>query len=300
MLKEYTAQGNNVNEAIEKGLAALGKERDDVSVEIIEMEKKGFFGKIKVPATVKLSYDDGVNPEKPKKKAKPQPKSKEQSPVKNEQAKPADEKNESDIEEKRPEFQGDIEKKIEIAENYISDIIKAMGLTAQINVTTDENGALINLVGEDLGVIIGRRGETIDALQYLISLVSNRIDSGYYRIAIDCGDFREKREQTLKELAAKIARNVLKTGRSTTLEPMNPYERKIIHAVISETDGVYSKSIGEEPYRKVVVSSQRKRSDKSSKQKRDRVSSTVSTKPDPAREKKSDDVSTALYGKIEL
>lgn len=144
--------------------------------------------------------------------------------------------------------------KAQIAREYLEKVLAAMGVTADIQVTEQENGALIRLEGEDLGIIIGRRGETLDALQYLTSLVANRGEGDYFRVTIDSGNFREKREKTLQNLAGKIASQAIRTGRSVTLEPMNPYERRIIHSAIQEIDGVNSTSSGEEPHRCVVVS----------------------------------------------
>lgn len=143
---------------------------------------------------------------------------------------------------------------------YLRDVLTAMdvsGLT--ISVAEVEGGAVLNLEGEGLGVIIGRRGETLDALQYLASLVCNRNTEDYYRITVDSSGYREKRKTTLEGLARKIAKNVSRTGRSSALEPMNPYERRIIHAAVSEIEGVTSRSTGEEPYRKVIITSTEKR-----------------------------------------
>ena len=142
----------------------------------------------------------------------------------------------------------------DMAAEYIEEILTAMGISAQIEVENTDDGALIKLEGDDLGVIIGRRGETLDALQYLASIVANRSEGDYFRITIDSGNFREKREATLKNLAAKISAQALRTGRSVTLEPMNPYERRIIHSAVQEIEGVVSTSKGEEPHRCVVVS----------------------------------------------
>lgn len=142
------------------------------------------------------------------------------------------------------------------AKQYITDVLHAMGLSNfEIETTETEEQIVLNIEGEGLGVIIGRRGETLDAIQYLTSLVANRLGGEYTRITIDSGDYRSKREQTLKQLAQKLARTVAKTGRSSTLEPMNPYERRVIHSVVSKCEGVVSKSIGEEPNRRVVISS---------------------------------------------
>lgn len=148
--------------------------------------------------------------------------------------------------------------KIQIAANYLKSILVAMGVSATIVVTEVEGGAVINLEGESIGSVIGRRGETLDSLQYLACMVCNRGDGEYYRITVDSMGYREKRKQTLEELAAKISKNVMKSGHSAALEPMNPYERRIIHSTVSEIEGVTSRSVGEEPYRKVIISSTRK------------------------------------------
>ena len=124
---------------------------------------------------------------------------------------------------------------------YITAVLKAMGVqdfTAEAN--RDGENLNITLKGDDLGFVIGRRGETIDAIQYLASLAVNRLDGDYMRITIDSGNFREKREKTLESLARRLARNVVKSGRSMTLEPMNPYERRIIHATVATVEGATS------------------------------------------------------------
>ncbi len=150
----------------------------------------------------------------------------------------------------------DENEKLTAAKEYLLDLLEKLGVVnAVLQVEESENAAMITIDGENLGTVIGRRGETLDALQYLTSLVCNRSKGDYYKISLDCCGYREKREETLKELANKIARQVLKTGRNSVLEPMNPYERRIIHAVISEIEGVSSKSVGEDPNRKVVVMS---------------------------------------------
>ena len=148
------------------------------------------------------------------------------------------------------------ENKEEMAVEYITAVLKAMGaqdFTAEAS--RDGENLNITLKGDDLGFVIGRRGETIDAIQYLASLAVNRLDGDYMRITIDSGNFREKREKTLESLARRLARNVVKSGRSMTLEPMNPYERRIIHATVATVEGATSSSIGEEPNRRVVISS---------------------------------------------
>lgn len=152
------------------------------------------------------------------------------------------------------------EDKEAIAVEYVTSILKAMGVqdfTAEAN--KDGDNLNITLKGDDLGFVIGRRGETIDAIQYLASLAINRIDGDYMRITIDSGNFREKREKTLESLAKRLARNVVKTGRSVTLEPMNPYERRIIHTAVQKVRGATSWSEGENLQRHVVIGPDRKK-----------------------------------------
>lgn len=163
-----------------------------------------------------------------------------------------------------------IPSKMQIAINYIKNILVEMGVSATIVASENEGGAVLDLEGESVGSVIGRRGETLDALQYLASMVCNKGQGEYYRITVDSMGYREKRKQALEELAAKIAKNVIKSGYSAALEPMNPYERRIIHSTVSAIEGVSSRSVGEEPYRKVIISSTRKpRFEKNNRDNRD-------------------------------
>ena len=142
------------------------------------------------------------------------------------------------------------------AAEYLRNVLSGMGLgDVNIEIREEEAGAELVLTGENIGFIIGHRGETLDALQYLTGLVANRADGDYMRVTIDSGNYREKREKTLETLAKNLANNAVKTGRSSTLEPMNPYERRIIHAAVSQVEGALSTSVGEEPNRRVVISS---------------------------------------------
>ena len=142
----------------------------------------------------------------------------------------------------------------EIAVNYLKDVLSCMGLTnIDFEVTEDDKTAEINLKGEDVGFIIGRRGETLDALQYLAGLVTNHVDNSYFRITINTGNYREKREVTLENLGKKLAYKVVKTGKNVNLEPMNPYERRIIHTAVQKVNGAISFSEGEVLNRHVVI-----------------------------------------------
>ena len=141
------------------------------------------------------------------------------------------------------------------AEDFLKNVLKAMDLESiAIEVNEKEDGGVeINLEGEEVGSVIGRRGETLDALQYLTSLVANHVDNAYYKVTINTGDYREKREKTLEILGRKLAFKAVKTGYKTSLEPMNPYERRIIHTAVQKVNGATSWSEGENLNRHVVI-----------------------------------------------
>ena len=140
------------------------------------------------------------------------------------------------------------------AEEYLRKVLAGLGVEDfRISVTEQENGCIISLDGENLGFIIGRRGETLDALQYLTGLVANRADNAYYRVTLDIGNYREKREQALVSLARRLGGQTARTGRRNSLEPMNPYERRIIHTTVQQMEGVVSWSVGSEPNRHVII-----------------------------------------------
>ncbi len=145
--------------------------------------------------------------------------------------------------------------KIQRATKYLTNVLNALGLEGfEIKPVKSGDMVVLDIEGDNLGVVIGRRGETLDALQYLTILAGNRGEENYCRLSIDCCGYREKRKETLEALAVKTSKKVLKQGRRVALEPMNPYERRIIHSKVAEIEGVSSRSIGEEPYRKVVIS----------------------------------------------
>lgn len=142
----------------------------------------------------------------------------------------------------------------ERAVGYLQTVLEKIGLAdIQVETSETEGGIRIDMEGEGLGVVVGHRGETLDALQYLVSLVANRGTGDYKRVTLDTGGYRQKREKTLKQLAKRIALSAVKTHRPHTLEPMNPYERRIIHTAVQEVKGATSWSVGEDPNRKVVI-----------------------------------------------
>ena len=261
MVREAIATANTLEEATARACEELGVSATECTTEVLQLPKKGLFGKMKQLAKVKVtieSLDDLTEeifgaaekktPErKTEKKAAPN-----LQPVAEKKPVPAPQ-TEKKIE--TVEVTEELNAKIEVARQYLTDIFHHMGV-GEINVSFDveENRTVkIALDGAEIGTVIGKRGETLDAIQYLVCLVANRLDGEYVRFTINAGNYREKREETLRNLAQRMAKKVLKTGRPSALEPMNPYERRIIHAVITDIEGVYSKSTGEEPNRKVVI-----------------------------------------------
>ena len=140
------------------------------------------------------------------------------------------------------------------AAEYVKTILGHMGLTsANVDIQPNESGAALVLSGDDVGFVIGHRGETLDALQYLASLVANHTEGAYFRLTLDVGNYREKRKETLEALGRKMAARAVKTGRNASLEPMNPYERRIIHTAVQEVEGAKSWSEGVDQARHVVI-----------------------------------------------
>ncbi len=141
----------------------------------------------------------------------------------------------------------------DIAVNFLDEVLKCMNISANYDVSTTEKEIKIEISGENMGVVIGRRGQTLDSLQYLVSLVVNRHTEEYVRIFLNTENYREKREKSLVKLAKKLAQRAKKYRKDVALEPMNPYERRIIHASLQEDNQVDTRSEGKEPYRKVVI-----------------------------------------------
>lgn len=318
MIKEAIGVATTVDEARKMAVESLHAPIDaDVKVEILTFPKKkvlGLFGGS--DAKVRAYYDDGVEEKKetPKaeKKAAPQ---KKEAPVKNNAEKKPQPKKEAKKEAPKKEpvkketapavdFSA-IEPKENEATEYLKSILVGMGFE-DVNVTAREAEEDIYFEitsGEDYGNIIGRRGETLDALQYLTRLFVNRANDNNKRVALNVGDYRARREETLRALAKRQAQRVLKYGRSSSLEPMNPYERRIIHTAIQEIDGVTSHSVGEGDRRRVVVTPEggdrrgNYRNDRrGGRERRAPYVPEVSKEP---REQKVDAVSSSRYGKIE-
>ncbi|MGN1423073.1 MAG: RNA-binding cell elongation regulator Jag/EloR [Oscillospiraceae bacterium] len=250
MEKEFTAK--TVDEA--KALAAqeFGVSVDEIEFDILAQPKKTIFGGMKGEARVKAFYTEPpVETEEPKLPADeeviPESAAEETGTV-------AFDDEDNEVEPLPEDFDVNSSAKVRAAIQYLTDVLHALGLeNFKITPVKRDGNVVLDVSGEKLGVVIGKRGETLDSLQYLTILASNRTEESYCRIAIDCNGYRDKRRETLENLAKRTAAKVIKQGRKIALEPMNPYERRIIHSCVAEIEGVSSHSTGVEPYRKVVI-----------------------------------------------
>lgn len=206
MKKDIIVTAKTVEDAALEGAKALGVNRDDVTLDVIEEPKKGFLGIGATPAKVKITY---------------------------------------------------ILKPLEAAKSFIETLLRDLGITGEILIHDDGNGeSLITIEGEGVSALIGHHGDTLEAFQYLVNLAANKKDDEdrqYTRITINIENYREKREETLRKLASKMAAKVKKTGKNIALEPMNAYERRIIHAEIQKIEGVSTNSVGTEGNRRVII-----------------------------------------------
>ena len=257
--------GNDVDTAVDLALAELKATRDEVEVTVLEQPSKGFFGIGAKLALVRVERKKPVQEEEPVsdkvvKESKPvkENRAEQKKPQKNQ--KPA-RRSEKKAEKKEEPMKSSIEKEIgdlppvdeHIALDFLKEVTEQMGLDIEISAKADEENVFVNIRGKDSGTVIGKRGQTLDAIQYLTSLVVNKDNSNYVRVVVDAENYRAKREKTLEKLANRLADKVVKTKRSVRLEPMNPYERKVIHATLQSNPRVTTRSEGQDPYRRVIT-----------------------------------------------
>lgn len=256
MIKEAFGKGATIEAAIEAAIKELAAPNGyEVKSEVLKMPKKktlGLFGGSLAEARAYYELPDEVK--KPSKTQKPVKTEKKAEAKKSEAKKEAAPKKEEAVKEAKDTVKtcGNASK---AAEAYIKSVLDGMGVKdVTITANEDDESVYVQLdCGNDYGYVIGRRGETLDAIQYLTRLVINKGKDNYKRVSINAGNYREKREETLRELAKKNAARVKKYGRNVCLDPMNPYERRIIHTTIQEIEGVDSHSIGSESDRRVVI-----------------------------------------------
>ena len=271
MEKTIVTTGKTIDLAIEAALSQLGLDRDSVSVQVLQQAKPGFLGLGAQPAKVEVTYEapdpapkvalSSASRSKPKAKpvvekkveekkveapkAEPKKEEKKPEPKKEEPKAPAEPKVYA------PAEPGSVEEKIEV---FLKGLLEHMGSDAVPHAwKVDANTYKVEFTGSDLGYLIGRRGDTLDALQHLANYSVGRNVEGHIRINVDAEDYREKREDSLRRYARKKAQQVLKARRRTTLEPMNAYERHVIHAALQDMENISTHSTGTEPNRRVVI-----------------------------------------------
>ena len=272
MIRTQESTGKTVDEARAKACALLGVQADDlnVSYEVLEMpQKTGFLGLKTTPAKVRVSVElpdapaaapaKQVEPvaEQPVETAAPVQETApvaEQTPAVEEPAAEQTAETAEETEEVEEPIVIEENAKVKAAVDYLREVITLMGVeNVTFSAVQKGEATIIRLDGEKLGALIGRRGETMESLSYLASLVANRLEGDYIKLGLDVAGYRDKRESDLTALAQRIGAKVRKTGRSFAMEPMNPYERRIIHSAISKMEGVRSESKGEGRDRRVVI-----------------------------------------------
>ncbi len=258
-----TVSAKNYDDALTKALIELGTSSDNVRIEVIKEGSGGFFGFGAKPWTIKVSRKAGEEKleVKAKEKAFPPKKEiiKEIKPEKKEIKTPdktVDNHKPEEVRVRKIYTDDEIDAVIHKAEEFLAKVFEQMGLAINTETTYDNsiNEMLILLVSkEDIGIVIGKRGQTLDALQYIVSLVVNKNAEGYIRVKLDTENYRERRRGKLESLAKSIAMKVKKTRKAVSLEPMNPYERRIIHSTLQGDHQIITRSDGDEPHRYVTI-----------------------------------------------
>ena len=278
-MEDYiTVSAKTLDDAITEALVQLGVTSDRLDYIVVEKGSEGFLGIGRKQAVIKARRKREEKPvEETVEESKVEtPVKEEVKPEKKTEKKPAKEHSHTkkNVREEKPEVKSEPKKEVELAkvepqtietcEKFIYDVMNAMGMDdVKVTSVVDEEGALsINMEGSNMGILIGKRGQTLDSLQYLSNRVANKMQDGYVRVKLDTEDYRRRRKETLENLAKNIASKVKRTRKTVSLEPMNPYERRIIHSALQSDPAVSTHSEGEEPYRRVVVTLVRNRNNR--------------------------------------
>ena len=267
--------GKSVDEAVIEALTELNINKEDANIQILDEGQKGFLGLIgSKDATVKVWPKEDENKnilndifnedlEKEKSQDEVLDTYNELKFENNDNSNEISYEKTEDIiseEEKKTSIEEENEEILSTAREFMTKILETLELENIIEMELEENTLHINVNGDEnrLGILIGKRGVTLDSIQYILNLIVNKKSSRYIRVSLDSSGYREKRKETLTNLAEKMAKKVIKTGRSVRLEPMNSYERKIIHTALQDFEGVLTHSEGKDPFRKVVIQKERK------------------------------------------
>ena len=278
-MEDYiTVSAKTLDDAITEALVQLGVTSDRLDYIVVEKGSEGFLGIGRKQAVIKARRKREEKPvdETVEESKVETPVKEEVKPEKKTEKKPAKEHSHTkkNVREEKPEVKSEPKKEVELAkvepqtietcEKFIYDVMNAMGMDdVKVTSVVDEEGALsINMEGSNMGILIGKRGQTLDSLQYLTNRVANKMQDGYVRVKLDTEDYRRRRKETLENLAKNIASKVKRTRKTVSLEPMNPYERRIIHSALQSDPAVSTHSEGEEPYRRVVVTLVRNRNNR--------------------------------------
>lgn len=255
--------GKDVDEAVKLALIDLNLKETQVNIIVLEEPTKGFFGLGSKLAKVRVEKKIETKEEKPTFKPEPKSEARPTSTEKKEE-KPKPEKEKVEIPSEREPSENTrfslkdkpsdlVEVQGGVAISFLKEVTEKMGLNLEVKAFQNDSSIYVEIEGKDSGTIIGKRGQTLDAIQYLTSLVVNKDKEKYIRVIVDAENYRDKREKTLEQLANRLADKVIKTNRSVRLEPMNPYERKVIHATLQGNSKVATRSEGEEPFRRVLI-----------------------------------------------
>ena len=255
--------GTDVDTAVDLALAELKCTREEVEITVLEQPSRGFFGIGSKLALVRVEKKAPVVVEEPVVIAKEKepvvaaPKAPAKKPQKSEKKAEKRREKKENVQPKKSSVEeeiGDLSPvENHIALDFLKEVTEQMGLTVEVSAKANDDSVILNIQGKDSGTIIGKRGQTLDAIQYLTSLVVNKDQDNYVRVVVDAENYRSKREKTLEKLANRLADKVVKTKRSVRLEPMNPYERKVIHATLQNNPRVTTRSEGQDPYRRVII-----------------------------------------------
>lgn len=256
------ATGKTIEDAVRSGLVRLGRMKEEVDIEILEEPKSGFFGFGSKPARVRITEKEDITPV-PKAVVEnelPQEEPEKAEPVEENleavEAAEADSVEEITHEEALSESEEEVFSAEEAADKgkaFLQEVLKNMGIEVVIEKMIKSDKILLHLHGKNLGILIGKHGQTLDALQYLTNLTTNQGENSRYFIMLDVENYRHRREETLKQLAHRLANRVKQNGEPVILEPMNGYERKIIHVALQNDSEVRTESEGKDPYRHVVI-----------------------------------------------
>ena len=251
-MNSITVSAKTVNDAITEASIQLGIASTGIDYEVIEEGSAGFLGIGKKQAVIK-AWKKTDKPVKVEKKVEKVEKIEEIEEIQEV------EKIIEEVPVKEEKLCEVLPETKEACEKFLYDVLKTMGMEVKLTSSIDEDGALsIDMEGDNMGILIGKRGQTLDSLQYLTNRVANKMQEGYVRVKLDTENYRQRRKETLENLAKNIAHKVKRTKKAVSLEPMNPYERRIIHSALQNDKYVSTHSEGEEPYRRVVVTLNKK------------------------------------------